>query len=441
MAGDVPSDAPIERAVIVSCGDELTTGRIADTNAAFLASGLGELGISVTAVVVIGDDPEHIVWAWRQAMAQADVVIATGGLGPTADDLTTETLARMLGRPLVRDEAVADRIRQFFKLVGRNMPSNNLKQADFPEGATIIENPIGTAPGYRMTVHDGDGRTHLVVMPGVPREMKRLWVDSVLPWLREIRGGGRVFVSRVFQTFGLSESGLDERLQGAINPDEARLSFRASFPEISVKITVAGAPGEADGVLARTSEQARARIGEFVYGEGDDTLESVVGRLLQESGTTLAVAESCTGGLIGHRITNVPGSSVYFREGVVCYSNDAKQRLLGVRAETLEMHGAVSEETAREMAVGVRLHAASRLGLATTGIAGPDGGTEDKPVGTVCLALASDTGVVSRRYQLWGTRDWVKLLTSQLGLDWIRRHLLKLPVTEAGILGRARSEP
>jgi nicotinamide-nucleotide amidase len=439
MTDDASSHAAIERAAIVSCGDELTTGRIADTNAAFLASSLGDLGIAVTAVLVVGDDPEHIVWAWQQAMAQADVVIATGGLGPTADDLTTETLARMLDRPLVRDEAVAERIRKFFAAVGRNMPSNNLKQADFPAGATVIDNPVGTAPGYRLMVDEGRGRTHLIVMPGVPREMKRLWSDSVGPWLRETRGGDRVFVSRVFQTFGLSESGLDERLQGAIDPGEARLSFRASFPEISIKITVAGVPGQAEAVLARTSEQARARIADYVYGEGADSLESVVGRMLRESHLTLAVAESCTGGLIGHRITNVPGSSAYFAEGVVCYSNEAKHRLLGVRTETLDSHGAVSEEVAREMAVGVRSRGNRSLGLATTGIAGPDGGTEDKPVGTVCLALASEAGVVSRRYQLWGTRDWVKLLTSQLALDWVRRHLLGLPVTEAGIVGRSQS--
>jgi nicotinamide-nucleotide amidase len=253
-----------------------------------------------------------------------------------------------------------------------------------------------------------------------------------------VRGSRRVFVSRTFQTFGLSESGLDDRLRGAIDPKEARVSFRASFPEISVKVTVAGEPGQAETVLARVAEQGRARIAEYVYGEGADTLESVVGRLLRERSLTLAVAESCTGGLVGHRVTNVPGSSAYFREGVVCYSDGTKQRLLGVRADTLQVHGAVSEETAREMAVGVRERAGSGLGLATTGIAGPDGGTAEKPVGTVCLALASDTGVVSRRYQLWGTRDWIKLLTSQLALDWLRRHLLGLPVIEAGILGGAR---
>ncbi len=432
------SSGPIERAVIVSCGDELTTGRIADTNAAFLASALGDIGIAVVAVLVVGDEPDRIMWAWRLAIEQGDVVIATGGLGPTADDLTTETLARMLDRPLVRDEGVADHIRRFFASVGRSMPSNNLKQADFPAGAIIIENPLGTAPGYRLAVQDGAVGAHLVVMPGVPREMKRMWNDSVLPWLREVRGSRRVFACRTFQTFGLSESGLDERLSGAIGPQVARVSFRASFPEISVKVTVAGEPGQAETLLARVAERGRVRIAEYVYGEGADTLESVVGRLLSERGLTLAVAESCTGGLVGHRVTNVPGSSAYFTEGVVCYSDAAKQRLLGVRPDTLQVHGAVSEDTAREMAVGVRERAGSGLGLATTGIAGPDGGTAEKPVGTVCLALASDAGVVSRRYQLWGTRDWIKLLTSQLALDWVRRHLLGLPVIEAGIVGSAR---
>jgi nicotinamide-nucleotide amidase len=435
------SEVTATRAAIISCGDELTTGRIADTNAAFLANALGDIGITVATTIVVGDVPEQIVWAWRQAMEQADVVLATGGLGPTADDLTTETLARVLDRPLMQDADAIEHIRQIFRVTGRSMPSNNLKQAQFPAGATIIPNPAGTAPGYRITVERGSGPTHLVVLPGVPREMTRMWKESVLPWLSEMSGGDRVFVSRTFQTFGLTESGLDERLQGAIDPTEARVSFRASFPEISVRLTVGGRAGEVEARLAAASDRARARIGEFVYGEGSDTMEGVVGRLLGERALTAAVAESCTGGLIGHRLTNVPGSSRYFLEGVVCYSNAAKQSVLGIDASTLERYGAVSDETARAMAVGVRRLAGSDLGLATTGIAGPDGGTADKPVGTVWVALASDRGVAARRYQLWGGRDWVKLLTSQIALDWLRRHALGLPVTEAGIAPMPKAKP
>jgi nicotinamide-nucleotide amidase len=432
---DAASAMAVESAAIVSCGDELTTGRIADTNAAFLADELSGIGVAVKATIVVGDDPPGIGWAWRQAVSLGDVVIATGGLGPTADDLTTETLAAVFGRTLVFDEPAAAHIRSIFAASGRAMPSNNLKQATFPDGATIIPNPLGTAPGYRLRVEGARGPCHVVVLPGVPREMKRMWADTVKPWLRELTGAERVFASRTFQTFGLTESGLDERLRGVVEADEARLSFRASFPEISVRVTVAAAPPEVARRLETVAARVRARIVDVVYGEGSETMEAVAGRLLTEAQLTLAVAESCTGGLIGHRLTNVPGSSRYFREGLVCYSNDAKRDLLGVSPATLELTGAVSEETAREMAVGVRRVAGSDLGLATTGIAGPDGGTAEKPVGTVCIALASNGGVASRRYQLWGTRDWVKLLTSQIALDWVRRHAIGLPVAASEIAG------
>jgi nicotinamide-nucleotide amidase len=321
------------------------------------------------------------------------------------------------------------------------MPSNNLKQAQFPHGATIIANPLGTAPGYRLVTGDGERQTHLVVLPGVPREMKRMWTDSVLPWLRGLLGVGRVLVNRTFQTFGVTESGLDEFLRGTVGPEEARISFRASFPEISVRVSVIGTPGEAEKRLGIVAERVRARIAEYVFGEGADTMEAVVGRLLAEQRLTLAVAESCTGGLVGHRITNVPGSSAYFLEGVVCYSDAAKRSVLGVAEKTIYAHGAVSEETAREMAVGVRRLAGSDLGLATTGIAGPEGGTPEKPVGTVCVALAWEGGAASRRYQLWGTRDWIKLLTSQIALDWVRRHTLGFQQTGASVAGGWERRP
>jgi nicotinamide-nucleotide amidase len=415
------------RAAILSTGDELTTGRIVDTNASWLADKLFELGIDVVAVVTVGDFRERIAWAWERALEQADVVISTGGLGPTADDLTSEVLARVLGVPLVEDAESAARIRRLFAALGREMPENNLKQALVPAGATIIPNPLGTAPGYRWT-HDAK---HVVVLPGVPREMKPMMEETVLPWVRALRGGDEVYLARVFQTFGLTESGLDEMVAGVVDPAEGRVSFRASFPEVSLRVVVHGRAEEAAVRLEALAERLRARIGPYVYGEGAVTMEEVVGRLMRERGLTLGLAESCTGGLIGHRLTNVPGSSAYLRGGVVAYGNGAKRALLGVRRETLETHGAVSEETAGEMAAGARRTFEAALAVSTTGIAGPDGGTPDKPVGTVCLGLASAAGVVTRRYQLWGTRDWVKLLASQVALDWVRRHLLGMPVTES----------
>jgi nicotinamide-nucleotide amidase len=417
----------IERAAILSTGDELTTGRIVDTNSSWIADRLFELGLELVGVLTVGDHPDRIAWAWRRGFELADVVISTGGIGPTADDLTNEVLAEVLGVPLVEDAASAERIRQLFAALGREMPANNLKQALLPAGAVVIPNPLGTAPGYRVA----HGGRHAVVLPGVPREMKPMVEDTVLPWLRAERGDDHVYVSRTFQTFGLTESGLDEKVAGAVDPSEGRVSFRASFPEVSVRVVVRGRGPEAEARLETLAVRIRERIGANVYGEGAVTMEEVAGRLLAERGLTVACAESCTGGLVTHRLTNVPGSSKYVVGSVVAYANSAKQAILGVCPETLAAHGAVSEETAREMAEGARRAFGASLGLSTTGIAGPDGGTPDKPVGTLCIGLASDAGVVTRRYQLWGTRDWVKLLGSQLALDWIRRHALGLPVTDA----------
>jgi nicotinamide-nucleotide amidase len=263
--------------------------------------------------------------------------------------------------------------------------------------------------------------------------------EVVLPWLRELAGDETVHVARTFQTFGLTESALDELVAGAVDPGEARLSFRASFPEISVRLVVRGRPGEAEARADALAARIRERIGPFVYGEGQTTMEEVVGRLLREQGLTVATAESCTAGLVTHRLTNVPGSSQYVLGGVVGYANSAKMALLGVRRETLVAHGAVSDETAGEMAAGARRAFGASLGLSTTGVAGPDGGTPEKPVGTVYLGLAWEGGSVTRRYQLWGTRDWVKLLASQIALDWLRRHALGIPVTESQLFRPKRS--
>ncbi|MDX2166208.1 MAG: competence/damage-inducible protein A [Deltaproteobacteria bacterium] len=424
------------RAFIISTGDELTTGRTLDTNAHFISDQLVAIGFDVVGMLVVGDYPERIAWAWREALEQADVILSTGGLGPTADDLTTETVAQVAGVGLRMEPAVADRIRQMFAAMGRTMPENNLKQAMFPAGATIIPNAMGTAPGFRLTFATSHGPCHGLVMPGVPREMKQMLADEVLPWLRQARGSTDEYRSHTFQTFGISESALDELVAGALDPAEARLAFRAAFPQISLRVTVQGPPAELERRLDAAAAVLRERIRPYCYGEGNTTMEAEVGRVLSAAGSSVAVAESCTGGLIGHRLTDVPGSSRYMRGGVVAYSNALKKKLLNVPAETLDTHGAVSVETAEAMARGVRALAGSTFGLATTGIAGPDGGTPHKPVGTVCIALDGPTGTRSRRYQLWGTRDWVKLLTSQIGLDWIRRAQLGEDPTDSAILKR-----
>jgi nicotinamide-nucleotide amidase len=424
------------RAVVVSTGDELTTGRTLDTNAHYLADQLVGVGIDVVAMLVVGDYPDRIAWAWHTALQQADLIICTGGLGPTADDLTTETVAQVAGRTLVMDQSVADRVRQMFAAMGRTMPENNLKQALFPEGATIVPNALGTAPGFRLAIPTDHGPCHCIVLPGVPREMKAMLAEQVLPWVRDQRRGSDEYRSHTFQTFGISESALDELVAGAVDPSEGRVAFRAAFPQISLRVTVHAPPSEVDRRLAAAAAKLRERLRAYCYGEGNTTMEAVVGALLVRAGATIGVAESCSGGLIGHRLTDVPGSSQYVLADIVAYSNAVKQSVLGVASATLERHGAVSCEVAEEMARGVRRLVGATIGLSTTGIAGPDGGTTEKPVGTVCIAIDSPAGTRSHRYQLWGTRDWVKLLTSQIALDWVRRMQLGEDPTASAILKR-----
>jgi nicotinamide-nucleotide amidase len=266
--------------------------------------------------------------------------------------------------------------------------------------------------------------------------MKPMLEEQVIPWLQQNRGSNDVYLSHVFQTFGISESALDELVAGCVAPEEGRIAFRAAFPQISVRLTVHGEPARVPQRLEALAARLRERIGSYAYGEGETTMEATVGGLLKSKGLTLAVAESCTGGLVGNRITNVAGSSVYMRGGIIAYSNDVKQKELGVRNTTLETHGAVSEPTAAEMASGVRQRLSADIGLSITGIAGPDGGTPDKPVGTVCFGLAAADKLFTRRYQLWGNREWVKLLSSQVALDWVRRYVLGFDPTDSGILKR-----
>lgn len=433
---------PIRTAAILATGDEIVGGRTVDTNSSWLADKLAILGIDVVAFLAVSDDVDRIAWAWRSAIDRADLVISTGGLGPTSDDLTTETLAGVAGVDVRLDERQAERIREMFRSRGRTMPENNLRQAMIPIGAEVIDNPVGTAPGYRIPIArsaaTGAGPSHCIVLPGVPREMKPMFEQTVLPWITTCTDPGRIVVSHTFQTFGLPESALDERLRGVVPPERGRLAFRATFPKISLRVSVTGEPGRAEAELAMLAGEVRARIADVAYAEGEASMEEVVGRLLAERGLTVATAESCSGGLLGSRLTDVQGSSAYYRGGLVAYSNDLKQRLLGVDVKTLEKHGAVSEETAREMATGALRLTVADLAISTTGIAGPDGGTPDKPVGTVAIAIAKrsngsgDSGVEldSRLYRLWGGRDWVKMLTTQVALDWLRRKLLDLPALE-----------
>ena len=416
------------KAALMAIGDEIVGGMTVDTNSAFLAGELRAVGVEPVAGFSVPDDEDAIVRAFGRALEEADVVISTGGLGPTSDDLTTECAGKFAGVEMRMDEASLAHIQDIFEKRGIPMPPSNRKQAMFPVGAQIVPNPTGTAPGIILPVRRNGSTGHIICLPGVPRETRRMVRETVIPWL-EARSPGQRFLSRTFSTFGLSESRLGEMLSGVVTADEARLAFRAAFPRIQARITVHGAPGDdLEKRLDGIEQRVRERIGPYVYALGDEGMEQTVGALLRERGLKLALAESCTGGRIGDRITDVPGSSDYFLLGVATYSNEAKQGMIGVSADTLSAYGAVSTQTAEEMAEGVRRVAGADIGLSTTGIAGPGGGTDEKPVGTVCIGLAWEGGVWSHRFQLGDRgREWIKGMTAQMALDVLRRHLLGIP--------------
>jgi nicotinamide-nucleotide amidase len=414
------------KAAFLAIGDEIVGGLTTDTNSGFIAGELRAVGVEPIAGFSVRDEEDEIIRALRQALAEAELVVSTGGLGPTSDDLTMACVARLAGRERVLHAPSLAWIEERFRIRGMEMPPNNRKQALFPEGAEVIPNPNGTAPGCICPI-EMDGRTrYIACFPGVPRETRHMVAATLVPWVAA-RQTGRRFLSRTFSTVGVAESKLDEMLAGAIRPGEARVAFRASFPRMYVRLTVDGATDDdLEGRMDELEARVRERLGASIYAVGDEGLEETVGRMLHQRGLTLAVAESCTGGRIGDRITDVPGSSAYFLLGTATYANETKTGVLGVSQRTLTEHGAVSTQTAEEMAARVRRLAGADVGLSTTGIAGPGGGTEDKPVGTVCIAIAWEGGVWSRRYDL-GTREreWIKATTAQLALDRLRRWMLE----------------
>jgi nicotinamide-nucleotide amidase len=417
---------------VITIGDELLRGEIVDSNKSHLSERMLALDLESARHVSVPDDPEAIEEVLRQAAARARVVLVSGGLGPTRDDITTEVAAKTFGRVLYRDEAALEHVRAFFRRFNREMAENNAKQADFPEGATVLANPMGTAPGFMLEVTGADGEsTQLFFMPGVPRELYRMLDEEVMPRVGARLGRGRVVRARLLRTFGIGESNLDRVLHDiAQNDADAVLGFRTQFPDNLVRVLVRADDEAAAGRrLDEFEREIRARLGELVLGAGERPMEEIVAELLREQKRTIAVAESLTGGLIASRLTDVPGSSAYLLAAFVTYANDAKVRELGVDPAALARYGAVSESVARQMAEGARRRAGTDMGLATTGVAGPDGGSPEKPVGTLWLALADSGGTIAHRYQMMAERRRNKELASQLALDWVRRRLLGLPIT------------
>lgn len=392
-----------------------------NTNAAWLGEELTGLGFDVVEHVTVDDELERIVTALHRFAETHRVVIVTGGLGPTSDDLTTEAAARAAGVALRRDDSVVEGIREKFKLFGRVMPESNAKQGDFPEGAEILLNPVGTAPGFAMTL----GQARFFFVPGVPREMKHIFGESIVPAI------GALAEPRTHQvhlrTFGMTESGVAEALRGLEKTHEGlTLGYRAHFPEIEVKVHVrAGSVAEAERRSLAIAEEARTRLGDAVFGGRDDAFAEVVARAVRAAGKTLAVAESCTGGQVGQMLTRFPGASDYLLLDAVVYANSAKEAVLGVSADILRDHGAVSSETAAAMAEGALRVAGADIAVSITGVAGPGGGTEDKPVGTVWFGLArKGQPTFTKHRKLPWSRDRVQTLAAYVALELVRRAAL-----------------
>jgi nicotinamide-nucleotide amidase len=406
----------------LSIGDELICGEVVDTNAAHIARSLLEQGLRVRRHVTVGDLETDIGGALNDLASQSDALIVTGGLGPTVDDVTAQAAAHATGRRLVVSEEAREHIRNFMASRGGlagGAPSD--KQVMIPAKSTIVPNPNGTASGFQL-IHKG---CSLFFLPGVPAEMERMLGETVLPFLLERVAHKRAILSSFINVFGISEPQVDTRLNdvAAMCPG-LQLSICVTFPWIRVTLR-AEADGEtaARACLQEAVDLVRERLGEHVFSEGAETMDETVARLFRRSGLTLALAESCTGGMIAQRITAVPGSSAYFLEGAVTYSNSAKERLLGVTPALLDTRGAVSAECAEAMACGVRSAAGSDLGLAVTGIAGPDGGSAEKPVGTVFISLAGPAGCRTERFLFGRSRDEIRVITAWTALDWLRRHL------------------
>jgi nicotinamide-nucleotide amidase len=412
------------QAEILATGDEIRSGALVDSNSAYIAEKLEENGIEVVRHTSVGDDLPILVATLREIGDRMDVAVVTGGLGPTVDDLSAEAAAAAAGVELVFNEPAMQNVESFFKKFDRPMTASNRKQAYLPGGCDILHNPVGTAPGFALVI----GRCRFFFLPGVPYEMKRMLSEQVVPALRALQGGA-IMHSRVktITTFGLPESLAGEKVSGieAAFPG-VKLGLRAHFPQIQIKLY--GRDRDGDLLVQRLEQAGRwaiERLGAHVVSENGDAMEAVVGKLLTDKSATLALAESCTGGLVANWLTNVAGSSAYFLFSAVTYSNKAKMDVLGVQPQTLEQHGAVHEETAREMAEGARRVAGATYGLSTSGIAGPDGGSDDKPVGTVCVGFAGPGRSFGRRlYFPFGRRLMNKKVFAMAALDIFRKELM-----------------
>src|SRR5262245_38874952 len=407
-------------AEIIAIGSEMLTPFRWDTNSLWLTERLNAMGVEVKLKTVVGDDEARLEETIRDAMKRSEIVISTGGLGPTEDDITRKIFARVLKRQLILEQEILDKVRARFARRNMPMPEINARQALIMNGAQILYNNNGTAPGMLIT----EGKCTVVLLPGPPREMKPMFDVSVAPVLKQ-RAGDMLIVRRCLSIFGLTESRTDE-LAAPIYLEYQNPSTTILFKDGQIELHLtaqARNESEAEKLLDELAGRLDEVLGEYIFSRRNETLEEVVGELFRLRGYTLATAESCTGGLLAGRITDVPGSSEYFLEGVVSYSNEAKVDLLGVPKKLIEDHGAVSEQVAGAMAAGIRKCAGSTFGIGVTGIAGPGGGSEEKPVGLVYIALADDTQATARKFLFPGDRQFIRTLSVNAALDMVRRRI------------------
>ncbi len=422
---------------ILCVGTELLLGQILNTNAQFLSQELAKLGINCYFQTTVGDNPTRIVAAIRQAIQRAHIVLITGGLGPTADDLTTECVAQSFETPLIFDEAVCDRIQQFFKVRGYPMPESNRKQAMRPDGSQILPNPQGTAPGIIWELEpatlekvgnasDGDRRI-IMTFPGVPSELHTMWKETAAPYLQS-QYGQQVLHSVDLKHYGIGESMLAEKYAKLLDMANPTVAPYAGRGECKLRVTArASTIDDAVSLAESVAQQIEAGSGELCYGRDDDTLESVLGALLSSRNLTIAFAESCTGGLATTRLTDIAGSSHYIDLSLITYSNGMKLKMLGVDDLLLRTSGAVSPECAEAMALGIRNIGESSVGVSITGIAGPTGGTDEKPIGLVYMGVSTERGVVSRRLSLPSHlgRSEIRHRSASEALNMVRLMLLR----------------
>jgi nicotinamide-nucleotide amidase len=411
-----------QRAALLAIGDEVLRGEIGNSNAAFIAERLFELGYDLAEQVVVSDDPQSIRSALVRLRAEMDVIISTGGLGPTEDDRTVDTVAELLATGTHADEPSLDAMKKRFSTHGFEMTPNNLRQVRVPNGGEALPNANGIAPGFSVQL----GGAEAFFLPGVPREMEKIFTDEVVPRLtrRLAEIGGPPPAVRTWHLYGMGESHIDHRLAGILNGIEgATLHFRTASPVNHVKLVVRQPDAEsAKAVVDKVDAEIRKRIGPGIYGVDGETFIGAVSKALRAQEATLAFAESCTGGLAGELATTEAGSSTFFRGSIVAYTNDVKTGVLGVKPETIADFGAVSEPTAREMAEGAKRVCGSSVAVAITGVAGPEGGAPDKPVGTVCFAICGPGTTRTSTKLFAGTRERVRMAAAYYALDLARRY-------------------